>query len=162
MQEGLGGHPPPKWESGRPRWPEWTDPFLGLSSCPSPSPAHTHGIVRMEDIGGRRVVQDEHPPQVSAQPAQVLHIIPPVEDTGLSKQPGPEGPPFVQQVSYWVCILGARGGSSWGLQVHWAACGRWVGEYGCPRTPVGLTLARLAVNSTHSKSSPIRCRNSST
>lgn len=64
----------------------------------------------MEDIGGRRVVQDEHPTQVSAQSAQVLHVVPPVEDTRLPKQPRPEGPPLVQQVSYGVCVLGQAGG----------------------------------------------------
>lgn len=91
--------------------PRCTDPFLG--SQPPIQVLHgTHGIVRMEDVGGRRVVQDKHPPQVSAQPAQVLDVVPPVEDTRLTKQPCSEGPPLVQQVSYWVCILWMGGESS--------------------------------------------------
>lgn len=72
----------------------------------------THGVVRMEDVGGRRVVQDEHPPQVSAQPAQVLDVVAPVEDTRLTEQPRSEGPPLVQQVSYRVRILWTGGESS--------------------------------------------------
>lgn len=81
-------------------------------------PACTHSIVWMEDIGGRRIVQDEHSPEVAAQPTQVLHVVAPVEHTRLPEQPGPEGTPLVQQVSYWVCILGGVGSrSSWG--------GRW-------------------------------------
>lgn len=79
---------------------------LFLVSAPYPSPAGTHSIVRMEDIGGWRVIQNEHPPKVSAQTAQVLHVVPPVEDTRLPEQTCPEGPPLVQQVSHWVCILG--------------------------------------------------------
>lgn len=42
-------------------------------------------------------------------------------------------------------------GDRWEAGLPFESCGGW-----------GLTLARLAVNSTHSKSSPIRCRNSST
>lgn len=110
----MGGHQ--AWEttqlggSGGGK-PEWTDPFLG-SQPPLQALHGTHGIVRMEDVGGRRVVQDKHPPQVSAQPAQVLDVVPPVEDTRLPEQPCSEGPPLVQQVSYRVCILRTGGESS--------------------------------------------------
>lgn len=142
-------------------------PFPWLSA-PNPVLPRTHGVVWMEDVGGGRVVEDKHPPQVSAQAAQVLHVISPVEDAGLTEQPRPEGPPLVQKVSYWVCVLRREHGSSAAEgdpEVQPAAgWGRMGGQ--CPRSPWGrgggLTLARLAVNSTHSNSSPIRCRNSST
>lgn len=77
---------------------------------------HWYSIVRMEDIGGWRVIQNEHPPKVSAQTAQVLHVVPPVEDTRLPEQTCPEGPPLVQQVSHWVCILGEAGGEQHTLE----------------------------------------------
>lgn len=73
---GLGHRPAWEWGGGR----KWADPFLG-SQAPIWVLHSTHGVVRMEDVGGRGVVQDEHPPQVSAQPAQVLHVVPAVEDT---------------------------------------------------------------------------------
>ena len=50
------------------------------AGAPIPILPGTHGVIWMEDIGGGRVVQDEHPPKVSAQPAQVLHVVPTVED----------------------------------------------------------------------------------
>lgn len=34
----------------------------------------THCIARVEAVRGRRVVDDHHPVQVPAQPAQVLHM----------------------------------------------------------------------------------------
>lgn len=168
---GPGGHQAPdttQHGSGEAKGAPVARPSPWLSA-PNPVLPGTHGVVWMEDIGGGRVVEDEHPPQVSAQPAQVLDVVPSVEDAGLAKQPRPEGPPLVQQIGHWICILqsgtcvtrgprGPRGPSGCRLEV---GKGRW------PQEPLGggdggLTLARLAVNSTHSKSSPIRCRNSST
>ena len=64
-----------------------------------------HSVLRVEDVGGRRVVQDEGLPQVSAQPAQVLHVAALVEDAGLPEQTGPEHTALIQQVSHWVRIL---------------------------------------------------------
>ena len=105
----------------------------------------------MEDVGGGRVVQDEHPTQVSAQSAQVLHIVPPVEDTRLPKQPRPEGPPLVQQVSYRVCVLG---GGRWVIggregaktdpetSAQWL-CVRGRQEAEVPREPCGGWRAHL-------------------
>lgn len=114
MRRGIGGHW--AWDTAqlgnrRPRWPKQTEP------CPWSQPptlvlCGTHSIVRMENIGGRRVVHNQHPTKVSAQPAQVLHVVPSVEDARLTEQPRPEGPPLVQQVSYWICVLQIGGGSS--------------------------------------------------
>ena len=73
-----------------------------------------HSVLRVEDVGGRGVVQDEGLPQVPAEPAQVLHIAALVEDAGLPEQTGPEHTALIQQVSHWVRILprgpGGRGG----------------------------------------------------
>lgn len=71
----------------------------------------THGIVRVEDVGGGRVVQDQGLVEVSAQPAQVLDIAALMEHAGLPEQTGPKHPTLIQQVRHWVCILwGEEGG----------------------------------------------------
>lgn len=66
----------------------------------------THGIVRVEDVGGGRVVQDQGLVEVSAQPAQVLDIAALMEHAGLPEQTGPKHPTLIQQVRHWVCVLG--------------------------------------------------------
>lgn len=70
----------------------------------------------MEDVGGRRVVHDDDAAQVAAQAAQVLHIVAPMEDTGLAEEPGTERPPFIQQVGHGVRVLGQAGGEENALE----------------------------------------------
>lgn len=71
----------------------------------------THSIVGVEDVGGRRVVQDQGLVKVSAQTTQVLHVATLVENAGLSEQSSPEDTAPVQEVRHWICILLGRG---WG------------------------------------------------
>lgn len=68
----------------------------------------TYCILRVEDVRGRRVVHDDHFAQLPPEAAQVLHVVPPMENTGLSEEPGPEHSPAVQQVGDRVCILQSR------------------------------------------------------
>jgi len=67
-------------------------------------------VVGVEHVGGRGVVHDDDLVQVAAQPTQVLHVVPPVEDARLAEQAAPEGPPLVQEVGHGIRILG--GGES--------------------------------------------------
>lgn len=73
----------------------------------SPSGA-TYCILGMEDVRGRRIVHNDHFAQLPAQATQVFHIVPTMEDTGFSEEPGPEHAPAVQQVSHGVCVLKSR------------------------------------------------------
>lgn len=107
----------------------------------------------MKNVGGGGVVQDDDLGEVATQAAQVLDVITPVEDAGLAEQAATESPPLVQKVRDGVGVLRSQTGrlirdSGWGGGV-----GGWIGF---------LTLAKLAVNRTHSNSSPILFRNSST
>ena len=65
----------------------------------------TYRVVGVEDVGGRGVVHDDHLVQVAAQPAQVLDVVPPVEDARLPEETGAEHPPLVQQVGHGVGVL---------------------------------------------------------
>lgn len=71
----------------------------------------THSVVGVEDVGGRRVVQDQSLVKVSAQAAQVLHVATLVEYARLPEQSRPEHAALVQEVRHWVCIL-MEGGTS--------------------------------------------------
>lgn len=103
----------------------------------------------MKHIGGGGVVQDDDLGEVATQAAQVLDVIPPVEDAGLAEEAAAEGPPLVQKVRDGVGILRPQTGQLVGAAL--AGGGAKV-----------LTVAKLAVNRTHSNSSPILFRNSST
>lgn len=46
---------------------------------------NTHSIIRVEDVGGRRVIQDEGFVEVSAQAAQIFDVAALVEYAGLSE-----------------------------------------------------------------------------
>ena len=59
----------------------------------------------MEDVGGRRVVDDYDLVEVTAEPAEVLDVVPPVEDTRFPEETTPERTPLVQKVRHRVCIL---------------------------------------------------------
>lgn len=80
--------------------------------------ALTHGIVRVEDVGGGRVVQDQGLVEVSAQPAQVLDIAALMEHAGLPEQTGPKHPTLIQKVRHRVCVLWGWGGGRGREQVR--------------------------------------------
>lgn len=71
----------------------------------SSSPGLTYCVLRVEDVGGRRIVHDDHFAQLPSQATQVLHVVPSMENTGFSEESGPEHAPAVQEVSYRVCVL---------------------------------------------------------
>lgn len=104
----------------------------------------------MKNVGGGGVVQDDDLGEVATQAAQVLDVITPVEDAGLAEQAATESPPLVQEVRDGVGVLRSQTG-----RLIRAALAVWVWTG-------FLTLAKLAVNRTHSNSSPILFRNSST
>lgn len=58
----------------------------------------TYGVVGMEDVRGRRVVDDDDLVEVATQSTQVLHVVALVEDTRLPEEAAAEGPLRVQQV----------------------------------------------------------------
>ena len=65
----------------------------------------TYSVVGVEDVGGGRVVQDEHLVEVSAQTTQVLHVVSPMEHAGLPEETTAERAPFIQKVRHRICIL---------------------------------------------------------
>ena len=73
--------------------------------------SNTHSILGVEDVGGRRVVQDESLVEQAAQAAQILDIAALVEHTGLPEETRPEHPTMIQQVCYRVCILQSNDGN---------------------------------------------------
>lgn len=111
----------------------------------------------MEDVGGRWVVYDDDFTELSAQPAEVFDVVSSVENTGFPEEPGTEHPPLVQQVCHRVSVLSRQTEKHVGLQQ--SRHHLWLPFYWYN---VEQTLAKLAVNRTHSKSSPIFWRNSST
>lgn len=108
----------------------------------------TYRVVGVKNVGGGGVVHDDDLGEVAAQAAQVLHVVAPVEDAGLAEQTAAERPPLVQEVGDGVGVLRQQTRRS----MHDASEGGGA----------GLTLAKLAVKRTHSNSSPILFRNSST
>lgn len=69
----------------------------------------TYCIVRVEDVRGRRVVDDDDSTKLPAQSAEVFDVVSPVENAGLPEEPGAEHPPLVQQVCHRIGILGGHG-----------------------------------------------------
>lgn len=197
-RRGGEGQPEPHREAGL-----RSSKGYGLSLLCSAVARGAHRVLRVEDVGGRRVVQDERLVQVPAQTAQVLDVAALVEDAGLPEEPRAEHPALVQKVRHRVGVLARareRPVVESGLCRHVGEAARFPaiprsrapagsglassedpptarpaaqrtspnhvpsawqrGEH--PPPPVSLTLARLAVKRTHSNSSPIRLRNSST
>ena len=77
----------------------------------------TYRVVGVEDVRGRGVVHDDDLVQVAPQPAQVLHVVPPVEDARLPEQATAEGPPLVKEVWHGVGVLertARKEGVKWG------------------------------------------------
>lgn len=110
----------------------------------------TYSVLGVEDVGGRRVVDDDDFAELPAESAEVFNIVSPVENAGFPEEPGAEHPPLVQQVGHWVGILKAKKPI------------RSASPQLCQTDGDERTFARLAVKRTHSKSSPIFWRNSST
>lgn len=67
--------------------------------------AHTHSIIRVEDVRCRWVVNDACFPQVPSQTAEVLDVVPSVKHTRFPEEPHSECPVLVQQISDWVSVL---------------------------------------------------------
>lgn len=78
---------------------------LGVGHVVEPR-GHRHRVVGVEDVGGGRVVHDDHLAQVPTQAAQVLDVVPSVEDAGLSEKAAAKSSPLIQQIRDRVCILG--------------------------------------------------------
>lgn len=69
----------------------------------------TYCILRVEDVGGRRVVYNDDSTKLPAQTAEVFDVVSSVENAGFPEEPGAEHPPLVQQVRHGIGILmGAR------------------------------------------------------
>lgn len=68
----------------------------------------TYSVLGVEDVGGRRVVDDDDFSELPAQSAEVFDVVSPVENAGFPEEPGAEHPPLVQQVGHRVGILRAR------------------------------------------------------
>lgn len=62
----------------------------------------------MEDVGSWRIVQDQGFAQITAQPAEILHVTSLVEHARLPEEAGPEDSTLVQKVRHWVSILAKR------------------------------------------------------
>lgn len=116
----------------------------------------------MEDVGGRWVVYNDDFAEFSAQPAEVFDIVSSVENTGFPEEPGAKHPPLVQQVCHRVSVL--KGPQA--QQVDTEAWADMKAALSVLRFMSFMTweptLAKLAVKRTHSNSSPIFWRNSST
>lgn len=65
----------------------------------------THSILRVEDVRGRGVVQDQGFVELTAEATQVFNITALIEHARFTEQPCPEHATPIQQVSHWVCIL---------------------------------------------------------
>lgn len=65
----------------------------------------TYSVLGVEDVGGRRVVDDDDFAELPAQSAEVFDVVSPVENAGFPEEPGAEHPPLVQQVGHRVGIL---------------------------------------------------------
>ncbi len=113
----------------------------------------------MKDVGGRRVVHDEDPVELPAQAAQVLDVVAAVEDAGLAEQARVEHVPLVEQVGHRVGVLAEGEEERRNNKRDLLSIDLLLLLLVCPNC---LTFAKLAVNRTHSKSSPILHRNSST
>lgn len=55
----------------------------------------TYGVVGMEDVGGRRVIDDDDLVEVTTQSAQVFDVVALVKDARLPEKTAPEGPLLV-------------------------------------------------------------------
>lgn len=64
-----------KWQESCSTWPE------SSAGAESLWPGATYCILRMEDVGGRRIVHDDHFAQLPPKATQVFHIVPTMENT---------------------------------------------------------------------------------
>lgn len=69
----------------------------------------TYCILRVEDVRGRRVVDDDDSTELPAQSAEVFDVVSSVENAGFPEEPSAEHPPLVQQVGHGISILGGDG-----------------------------------------------------
>lgn len=65
----------------------------------------TYSVFRVENVRGRRIVDNDDVTELSSQPAEVFDIVPSVKNTGFSEESRSKHAPLVQQVCHRVCIL---------------------------------------------------------
>lgn len=53
----------------------------------------TYSVVRMENVGGGRIVDDDDAAQVPAEAVQVFHVVAAVEHAAIAEQPRAEHAP---------------------------------------------------------------------
>lgn len=80
---------------------------LGVVHVVEPRVAR-HGVVRMKDVRGGRVVQDEHFVEIASETTQVFHVVATVVDARLAEQTRSEHVPLVEQVRNRISILDLR------------------------------------------------------
>lgn len=80
-----------------PTWTDWHADF--------PAAVPTYCVLRVEDVRGRRVVDDDDSTELPAQSAEVFDVVSSVENAGFPEEPGAEHPPLVQQVCHGIGIL---------------------------------------------------------
>lgn len=66
-------------------------------------------VFRVENVRGRRIVNNDDVTELSSQPAEVFDIVPSVKNARFSEEPCSKHAPLVQQVCHRVCILGETG-----------------------------------------------------
>lgn len=64
-----------------------------------------NSVLRVEDVGGRRVVQDQGFVELTAEATQVFHITALIEDARFTEETSPKHTALIQQVRHRVCIL---------------------------------------------------------
>ena len=67
--------------------------------------AATYRVIRMKNVGSRRVVDDDDFVKLAAESAQVFDVVAAVEDAGLAEQPRVKHVPLVQEVRHWIGVL---------------------------------------------------------
>lgn len=65
----------------------------------------THSVLWVENVRGRRIVNNDDVVEVPSQPTEVFDVVPSMKNAGFSKESCSEHTPLVQQVRHWVCIL---------------------------------------------------------
>lgn len=79
--------------------------LTGLTGMRTTAAVPTYCVLRVEDVRGRRVVDDDDSAELPAQSAEVFDVVSSVENAGFPEEPGAEHPPLVQQVCHGIGIL---------------------------------------------------------
>ena len=70
---------------------------------------YTHSVIRVKNVGGGRVVDDDYLVQLSAEAAEVFDVVSAVEDARLAEEARVEHVPLVQQIGHGVRVLQSKG-----------------------------------------------------